>query len=183
MTSMPTSTPGAPPGQEKKKSNLKGCLIAGCGGCLLLMLVSCCIGGYLFYLEEGVPYDAPGEEVYRMPFTPGQPISFTYTWEGTGYAFTRYYVEAPGATPYTTTVSGSFGCEEYGAFVEDPVSATYYGPPDGDHEGWIYLTDDYRTASPAPVPCRGTLNVVPPVPSATLVVTVRQRPSDWFSGI
>lgn len=185
MTSMPSSnpTPGqavnAPP---PKKSSMKKVVLAGCGGCLVVLLSLCCIGGYIGYLEEGVSYSAPGDELMRIPIVSGQPISLSYTWDGTGYAFTRYYVDVGASATYSTMVTGSFGCEDYGTLTPTPISATYYGDPDDDHPGYIMVDDDYHRGSPTPVACQGVLDISPPVTSAFLVVTARQRPSDWLAG-
>lgn len=173
----------AQPGQAQPKKSKKGCILAGCGGCLVVMLGICGFGGYLAYLEEGVSYSHPGEEITSVPLVPGQPADLVFTWDGTGYATHRVYVDLGPGAQVGTMVTGEFGCMDYGSMSSRPVDAEYYLPFGDEPEGWVRVYDGYDRSSPSAVPCHGTLNISQPVVGARLVLTRRQRPSDWLSGL
>lgn len=178
----PAPAPAPPP--PAKKSTWYYYVGAGCG-CLALSMLSCCgIGGYLFYLEEGRPYNWPGDELASIPVQPGVPFTITATWDGGGSADMRAYLELPGAQS-GDQVTGRFGCESSysysGEIYTEPVSSSYFTPYGGHPpEGWIeVMMYHYRRGSSTPFRCEGTLDF-PPRPGARLVLTVRQRPSDWL---
>jgi len=184
----PGSAPGAPPPSQpavmaplaEKKSN-KGPIIGGCLGCLSIVLSCCCFSGYLFYLEEGVSYSDPGEEYQSYPLVSGQPIEVTPTWEGTGYAKVRAFVDLGEDAPTSTHVSGRFGCEEYGHLDLEPVDETNYQYGDTPR-GWVRLPPHYMYKRDGErFTCRGVLHIEPAVSGARLVFAERQRPSDWLS--
>lgn len=168
-----------------KKKSKKGLVLAGCGGCLAVVLLMCVCGGWILYLEEGVDYDDPGEELTSVPITSGQPIALTATWNGTGYADVRAYVDLGAGAPIGAQVSGVFGCEEYGDLRMQDVRETYYGEGSSRPEGWVHIPPRYmyRRASPRPFQCAGRIELPPGVSGARLVLTTRQRPSDWLSGL
>lgn len=171
------------PAQPKKSK--KGLIIGGCTGCFLILACCCGSGGYLFYLEEGVSYSSPGEEWKSYPLTSGQPISIQETWSGTGYADIRVYVDVGESAPPGTTVEGTFDCSEYAA----PNPQAVYLMDDGfggDEvpDGWRHVSDVWLyVRDGGSFSCAGTLTVDPPAPNARLVLTERQRPSDWLSGL
>ncbi|HJL16946.1 MAG TPA: hypothetical protein RMH99_14875 [Sandaracinaceae bacterium LLY-WYZ-13_1] len=181
----PSPFEGAPPAAaqppEEEGKSKKGLIIGGCASCLGVVLMLCCCSGYLLYLEEGVSYSDPGEEYRSFPLVSGQPISVTPTWEGSGYARIRAYVDLGEDAPETTRVTGRFGCEDYGQLDLDPVDETnlqYGDTPDGWVQlptAYLYVRDGRR------ITCQGQLEITPPVSGARLVFTERQRPSDWLS--
>ena len=180
----PQSHQPAQPAPPKKKSR-KGLIIGGCTGCFLILACCCGTGGYLAYLEEGVSYSAPGEEWKSYPITPGQPIAIQETWSGTGYADIRVYVDVGEGAPPGTTVEGIFDCSEYG----DPTPQSVYLTNDrfsGSDvpEGWIHMSDIWLyVRDGGSFTCAGSLTIAPPAPNARLVLTERQRPSDWLGGL
>ena len=177
--SQATPSPAAP--LEGKSNGRRNLLIGGCGGCLFILLSICCCSGYLLYLEEGVSYGAPGEELQRFPIVAGQPIAASVAWEGTGYASLRAYIDLGEDAAPGTRLEGTFGCREYGTVEPSPVSVSYFGGGDAP-EGWVPMPSiflyvrDGQTAR-----CAGTLRSDPPT-AMELVITERQRPSDWLSG-
>lgn len=164
--------------QQKKKS-YKGWILGGCGGCLTIFFMLCVCSGWLLYLEEGVPYSDPGDELTSVPIAASGPVSVETMWDGTGYADLRVYVDLGESAPRGTVVSGRFGCDEHGSMEMRDFHESHYGGP----EGWVQIPPPYmyRRASSAPIRCAGTITLPPEVPSARLVVTAKQRPSDWLS--
>ena len=178
----PQSGHGSAPPVGAKKGKGKGCLIAGCSGCLVLMAAVCGLSGWLFYLEEGRSLSDPGEEVAAAPLVPGQPVALSVLWDGTGYAHHGFWIEAPSELPTGFRITGEFGCNEYGELRTRSIDANvYYADP--DHPNWLELDSEYFRASPAPVQCAGTLTTSTPIQGARVVVTRMQRPSDWLSGL
>jgi hypothetical protein len=180
--------PAAPP---PKKSKAKGCILAGCGGCLLVLLVMCGIGGYGLYLEEGYSYSDIGEEVQSIPIMAGVPFTMTHTWDGMGYAHHDFWLEVTGAADMGRfEITGQMGCDKYGepymrevvAGLDDYRVQRRVDNPDGTFTAWIAVFDEYDRSSSLPITCSGMLN-----PSAgtmstgRLVLTRKQRPSDMFS--
>ncbi len=188
MSSAPAMGQAGTPAPKKKSKT--GCIAAACGSCLLVSVVICGTGGYLFYLEEGVSYTAPGTEVTEIPYVPGQPFAISTEWSGTGYATLRLYVDLGASAPLETRVSGTAACGTasdlamggIGAY-DSTVDETYYYPIDSSHAGWVEVDDQYLRYGAEPVQCTGLLAVSPPVPTARLVLTRRQRPSDWLAGL
>jgi hypothetical protein len=182
---------GQPPAAPPKKKSKTGCIVAGCGGCLVVALLVCGTGGYLFYLEEGVSYSDPGDVVTEAPYVPGQPFSIPLEWTGTGYAFHRVYIDLGPGAPMESRVTGTILCGRASevalgvswGYTTGTVDETYYYPIDTDHAGWVLLVDEYVRSGPEPMNCGGQLEVSPPVPTARIVITRRQRPSDWISGL
>lgn len=174
----PAAAPAAAqPAGTKPAGTKKKLWIAGCGGCLFLLLSICCCSGYVLYLEEGVSYEDPGEELERYPIGQGQPIDVHHTWEGTGYADLRAYVDV-GDAPPGTLVEGRFKCSEYGEPQPERVSVA---PSVGGDvpEGWAQMPGTYLYVRDGDtVRCTGELRTQPPGASLELVLTERQRPSD-----
>lgn len=174
----PFPAQGAPQAAPKKSN--KGLIAAGCGGCLFILLSICCCTGYVFYLEEGISYDEPGDELERHAVVSGQQVTFSTTWEGTGYASLRMFVAIDESADDTTQITGTFGCSQYGTLRSEQVSgspAIYPELPDG----WIPVPDQYiYVRDGETTQCTGTLSSTPAVP-LEVVVTEHQRPSDWFS--
>ena len=177
--SQATPSPAAPP--EGKSNGRRNLLIGGCGGCLFILLSICCCSGYLLYLEEGVSYGDPGEELQRFPIVAGQPIAASVAWEGTGYASLRAYIDLGEDAAPGTRLEGTFDCREYATVEPRPVSESYFEGGDAP-DGWVPMPSiflyvrDGQTAR-----CAGTLRSDPPT-AMELVITERQRPSDWLSG-
>jgi hypothetical protein len=174
----PQAGAAAPPEKKSKK----GCILAGCGGCLFIVLCTCICSGYLMYLEEGVSYSHPGDEVTSQPYVPGTPTALEVTFDGTGYAHHRVYLDVGAAAPSGLNVTGDFGCSDYGQVRPRPVRESYYGNYGDTPSGWIKIENEY-VRSPGTLRCAGTLMTDQPVVGARLVVTRRQRPSDWLSGV
>lgn len=175
---MPAQGQPSPP-----KKSRKGLILGGCGGCLGLFSLLCVCSGWLFYLEEGVSFDDPGEELTSVPIASAQPIALDVTWNGTGYVSMRTYVDLGAGAPEGVNVTGTFGCDEYGSLRMEEVDERYVRYSDALPEGWVRIPPHflYHRASPAPVRCAGSITLPPGVTSARLVVTERQRPSDWLS--
>lgn len=181
----PPPAPQAPPPALPAKKSRWGMYVGGgCAGCLSILCVLCGIGGYLFYLEEGTSYDDPGEEILSQPIVSGVPFTTNVTWDGTGYGDIRAYVDVGTNVSPGERISGSFGCENYagGGTEERPIEISYYGSyGDTPPAGWISLQNyTYRRGSPDPFPCGGTLNLPASATSPRLIITVKQRPSDWI---
>jgi hypothetical protein len=178
------NVPPAPPPKKSRKGIIIGC----CGGCLVFMLVCCGLGGYVFYLEEGVSYNDPGDEIASVPLTSGN-VAMEAAWNGTGYADLRVFVDLGEGAQSGARVTGTFGCTRDWAGVTgemevEPVDETYFPPYDGHPpEGWVAIPPryNYRRASPTPVRCAGQLTLPPGTSNARLVMTARQRPSDYMS--
>jgi len=178
----PPQSPAAPPKKSKK-----GLIIGCCGGCALVLVALCGFGGYLGYLEEGVSYSDPGEEVTSIPVTPGVPFQLSYTFDGTGYATHRLYLEV--TYQGELAIEGEAGCEQYGQMRMEPIGqygyideTRYQMNADGSQTKWMRLSDQYDSSSSMPVSCQGTIRPTGgQILSARAVITRRQRPSDWLN--
>ena len=172
----------AAPAAPKKKS-YTGLILAGCGGCLVIVLSLCCVSGFIFYLEEGVSSSSPGDEFASYPIGPsGGPVTIESTWEGTGYAHVKVYLDLGEGAPDETRVSGRFGCDEYGRTDYRTLSESDLRLGD-QPEGWILLSEPYGLyqRDGERISCDGQLTIAPAASGARIVLTERQRPSDWFS--
>jgi hypothetical protein len=180
----PPGPAAPPPAAPEKKSTWYYYVGGGCGLLLLSTLCCCGVGGYLAYLEDGPNYSAPGEELTSIPVQSGVPFTVTATWDGTGTATVRAYLDLGSNVQSGQQITGNFACEsEYSSTLyPSPVYATYYLPyGDEPPPGWVEISMyNHRRASPTPFRCEGTLEF-PPAPGARLVLTVReQRPSEWL---
>jgi hypothetical protein len=182
----PAGAAAAPP---KKKSRVWGCLAMGCGALLLAMLGLCGIGGYLAYLEEGVEFGEPGEEIVSAPFMPGGPAAISYTWDGTGYAHHHLWLEITGRTAGGRfRIQGTSTCEyprDLSAGLDEPWSARRVEQrPDGTFTAWFNANDAYDHSSPSPRSCSGQFTAAEgEITSGRIVITRIQRPSDWLAGM
>ena len=183
---------GAPfpggPARTPPKSNRIALFVGG--GCLTLFLFVASIGGYLLYQEEGRGLHVPDTEVASTPVEPDEPFKIQFKWDGTGYAFNNIWlvVDEGKTSGGSFEVSGSVTCSR--GSTKRPVTATLTGRGAHDVErkggdgfsGWLYLTDEYERSSGRPIECTG---VIKPVKGqwtkGRIVVTQRQRPSDWFA--
>ncbi|MRG93066.1 hypothetical protein [Polyangium spumosum] len=169
------------------KINKVGLLLGG--GCFTLFLLVAAVGGYLLYQEEGRDLHVPDDEVASTPVEPEKPFRIPFKWEGTGYAFNNIWLVVDEGTTSGGgfEVQGDVSCSR-GSRLR-PVKtglrrgAHVFDKKGGDgFSGWFYLTDTYERTSSRTIECSGTLK-----PSqgqwtkARLVVTQRQRPSDWFA--
>jgi hypothetical protein len=170
-------------GVAPKKKSYTGIIAAGCGGCLLIVLSLCCVSGIIFYFEEGVSSASPGSELASYPIAAsGGRVNVESVWEGTGYAHVKVYLDLGEAAPDTTRVTGRFGCNEYGRtdYRELAESNVQF---DDVPDGWILLSESYGLyqRDGERISCDGDLTIEPAAPGARIVLTERQRPSDWLS--
>lgn len=190
--------PGAQGGQpwppankapEKKKN--RAALFAGCG-CLSILLFVFGVGGFILYQEELRGLHIPDSEVTSVAVEPDKPFQIQFTWDGTGYAFNNIWLVVDEGTTSSGVfnVKGTIGCGRSLKPRPRDISATLpgYAAKDvvqkgGDaFTGWLYLGDEYERSSPRPITCAG---VIKPVSGnwtkGRIVVTQRQRPSDWIA--
>lgn len=177
----------APLPQTPKKSN-KVLKIVGCGCLSLVALVMGC-GGFLLYQEEGKGLHVPDSEVASVPITPNQPFEIQFKWEGTGWVFNNIWlvVEDGKKSGGSFEIKAEVTCR---TTREENVEVTLPGwrvhnlenvGADG-FKAWIYLADEYERSSSRPIACKGMLTPVRGTfTKGKIVVTQRQRPSDFFA--
>jgi hypothetical protein len=179
--------PGVPVRPPAKKSNVGLFVGAGCGS---LFLIVAGIGGYLLYQEEGRGLHVPDTEVASVDVEADKPFKVQFTWNGTGYAFNNIWlvVDEGKTSGEAFKVSGTVSCNRGGRAQPVDVGITGYGAHDVDRKaggafsGWLYLIDEYERSSSRPIECGGTIKpVTGSWTKARIVVTQRQRPSDWFA--
>jgi len=171
----------------KKKSNLP--LIIGCG-CIAPILFVLIVGGFILYQEELRGLHVPDTAVASIPVEPDVPFKIQFTWNGTGYAFNNVWLVVDEGTTSggSFEVSGKLSCSR-GSRPQDikaklPGYAAHNVEQKGGDgfSGWVYLGDEYERSSSRPIECGG---VVKPTTGswtkARIVVTQRQRPSDWIA--
>lgn len=171
----------------KKKSNAP--LIIGCG-CIAPILFVLIVGGFILYQEELRGLHVPDTEVASVPVQPDVPFTIKFNWNGTGYAFNNVWLVVDEGTKSggRFEVSGKLSCSRGSRPQDIKASLPGYAAhkveeKGGDgFSGWIYLGDEYERSSSRPIECGG---VVKPVTGtwtkARIVVTQRQRPSDWIA--
>jgi hypothetical protein len=180
--------PAAPAVVIAPKKKGKGALIAGCG-CLSVLGFVLAVGGYLLYQEEGRGLHPPSGEVTSIEVKPGQPFDITFKWDGFGYAFNNVWlvVEDGKTDGGSFSAKGAFGCSRSGSPEEVTVGLSERGAEKvekhGDSfSGWFLLGDEYAHSSDMSIQCGGQLEPVAGSWSkARIVVTQRQRPSDFFA--
>lgn len=158
------------------------------GGLALIGLLLSGSGCFL-YEEEGRGIHVPEPEVVMVPAFPDTPFSITYRWSGVGYAFNNLWlvvdegVTSGGAFEIRGTVQCSSGTPRTiktglaGGGVHEREDRA-----GGGFSAWIYLEDEYRRSSSEPVTCTGVLHPERGSwTSARIVVTQRQRPSDFLA--
>lgn len=167
-------------------------IIMGCGcGCLLFIILLLGVGGYLVYLEEGQDYMDPGEEVERFEITPGQPFEISFTWDGTNYASNRIYLDMEGKKANGKFLGqGKIGCSRGGdpymvdvnLELSEYMMINYKDKGPDEFSAWLYTHEEYATASSTPFKCVGTITATTgEITKANLVITRKQRPSDYFA--
>ncbi|MBK8256656.1 MAG: hypothetical protein IPK82_28790 [Polyangiaceae bacterium] len=184
--------PGAPGGwaplpQAPKKSN-KVLKIVGCGCLSLVALVMGC-GGFLLYQEEGKGLHVPDSEVASVTVYPDQPFDIQFKWEGFGWVFNNIWlvVEDGKKSGGQFQVKGAISC--MGGQARDvDVNLTQRNVYNVESKGsdgfsaWLYLVDQYEYNSSRPISCTGKISPVSgSFTKAKIVVTQRQRPSDFFA--
>ncbi|TKC97218.1 hypothetical protein [Polyangium fumosum] len=132
-------------------------------------------------------YPAPGVEALLI--TLHHPAASAGA-HGTGYAFNNIWLVVDEGTTSGASfkVKGSVSCSRGSRAQSVDVSLTGYGAHNVERKGgsgfsgWFYLMDEYERSSGRPIECSGVI-----APStgawtkARVVVTQRQRPSDWFA--
>jgi hypothetical protein len=178
----PTPAPG-------KKSRLG--LYLGCG-CLSVIGLVVLTGGWIFYQESFRGIHVPTDEVASTPVDPGKPFTVQFRWDGTGYAFNNVWlvVDEGQMSVNDFKIGGTFGCGSSASSSPRKIDTGMSGysvhrwhTHEGDtFSAWIYLGDEYTHASSRTTQCGG---VIQPVTGnwtkARVVVTQRQRPSDFFA--
>jgi len=185
--------PQAPPWQGVRpntpaKINRVGLFLGA--GCFSLVLCGLGVGGCLLYQEEGRGLHVPDTEVASVAVEPDKPFKIQFVWDGTGYAFNNVWLVVDEGTTSGASfkVKGNVSCSRGSRAESVDVSLTGYGAHDVERKGgngfsgWFYLMDEYERSSGRPIECSGVI-----APSAgawtkaRIVVTQRQRPSDWFA--
>lgn len=178
--------PGSPRPAPLKKSRA-GLFIGA--GCLSLFLLVASVGGYLLYQEEGRGLHVPDDEVASEIVTPDEPFKLQFKWDGTGYAFNNIWLVVDEGTTSggRFAVRGTLSCSGGGRSKEIAADLTGYAAHDvvmkGDaFSAWLYVHDEYHRSSSRTVECSGVLApTTGQWTKARVVVTQRQRPSDWFA--
>lgn len=186
--SAPAATPPPAPARPGPAPGERGALRRlALPVCMLVVLAG---GGYLYYQEEVVGISVPGPEVASVAVEPGEPFSVEFKWEGTGYAFSNVWLVVDEGTRSAGAfkVGGTLRCGEGGTPSPREIGLTDAGAHDvhiagDDFSAWLYLGDEYRRSSSASIVCSG---VLAPLAGgwkrARIVVTQRQRPSDFIAG-
>jgi hypothetical protein len=178
-----------PANKPPEKKNNRALLFAGCG-CLSLLLFVFGTGGFILYQEELRGLHVPDTEVTSVVVEPDKPFKVQFTWDGTGYAFNNIWlvVDEGKTSGGSFAVKGKLACGRGSRPQDVNASLPGYAAHDivrkggDDFTGWIYLGDEYERSSSRPIECGG---VIKPVTGswtkARIVVTQRQRPSDWIA--
>ena len=189
----PNPNAGAPPPAESKSGKvLKTLAILGCLGFLGCILSVCGGIGYLFYLEESVTYGEPTEdEIVKKKVKMEEPFDFDFTWNGVNYAGHDVWLVIEGKRDGDDfEVEGAVGCSRYGdpsprtfkLALKDYGVARYKKTKKGKFTAWFKVYDEYSRARSTPYTCKGVAKATKgSVSKARVVVTRRQRPSDFLS--
>lgn len=173
-----------------KKKGIAGKLV-GCG-CLSIIGLVVLGGGLIFYLEEGVEFDEPGDEVKIVNVQPNIPFTFTYKWDGTNYASTDVWAVVDGTKDGRDfRLKGQIACARHSKPRLKDINISLDGSPyqvarREDHgksfTAWFRVHDDYARASSKPFKCGGMITADKgTVDKVKIVVTQTQRPSDWIA--
>lgn len=171
----------------KQKSRLP--LFLGCG-CLSLFLFVASIGGFILYQEELRGLHVPDTEVTSVVVEPDKPFKVQFAWNGTGYAFNNIWLVVDEGTQSggTFTVKGKLSCSRGSRPRDIDAKLPGYAAHDVEQKGgdafsgWLYLGDEYGRSSSRPIECGGVIKpVMGTWTKGRIVVTQRQRPSDWFA--
>lgn len=173
-----------------RKKGIAGKLV-GCG-CLSVIGLAVVLGGVALYLEEGVNLSEPGDEVKTVTIQPNVPFSFTYKWDGTNYASSDVWAVVDGTKEGSNfRLKGKMGCARFDEPELRDVTVALSGSSyrvanrkdrGTDFTAWLRVHDDYARASSTPFKCAGMLTADQgTIKKVRLVVTQRQRPSDWIA--
>ncbi|MEO1271748.1 MAG: hypothetical protein AAFX99_26955, partial [Myxococcota bacterium] len=188
----PTSSAPPPPAAKKKGWGLEHVAMVGCLGMIVVMISCCGCAGYLLYLEEGIPYGEPtSDEVATAKVKEGKPFKLDFEWDGVNYASHDVWLVVEGKkSDGEFQIQGSMGCTRWGDIRprEFTKSLSDYGvarvknKSKGKFSAWIRIYDEYSRSSSTPWSCAGTFKATQgKVSKAKLVVTQRQRPSDFMA--
>ncbi|HNS98227.1 MAG TPA: hypothetical protein PKL73_14850 [Polyangiaceae bacterium] len=171
---------------KKKKANVP--LLIGCG-CAVPLAFGIIVGSCLFYYESILETYDPTSEVVSVPIHPNQPAKFEFKWDGHGYAFNNFWLVVENGTKENKefTFSGNISCTPSPSYKTFETSLSYgktYHVKEIDKDGfsaWIYLNDHYAKSASEPMKCTATIKPSKGTwTTARIVVTQRQRPSDWL---
>jgi hypothetical protein len=171
----------------KQKSRLP--LFVGCG-CLSIFLFVAGVGGFILYQEELRGLHVPDTEVTSVVVEPDKPFKVQFTWTGTGYAFNNIWLVVDEGTTSggSFEVNGKLACSRGSRAQDIDANLPGYAAHDvvkkgGDaFSGWLYLGDEYARSSSRTIECGGVIKPVTGTwTKGRIVVTQRQRPSDWFA--
>jgi hypothetical protein len=118
------------------------------------------------------------------------PFTVSFTWDGTNYASNDLWLVVDGTTEGGQfKVKGRAGCTRSGTpdLRDFDESLSGYNVSNVERTGsnftaWIRIHDEYARGSSTPFKCGGV--VLPEkgtIKRAKIVVTQRQRPSDWIA--
>jgi hypothetical protein len=171
----------------RKKSRAP--LFAGCG-CLSLFLFVASVGGFILYQEELRGLHVPDTAVTSVVVEPDKPFKVQFSWTGTGYAFNNIWlvVDDGQTSSGSFEVNGQFSCARASRPQDIKAQLPGYAAHDvvnkgGDaFSGWLYLGDEYERSSSRIIECGGIIKPVRGTwTKGRIVVTQRQRPSDFFA--
>lgn len=182
------SAMASPAAAVPKKKSKKVPLLIGCG-CLVPIVFGVIVGGCLFYHESLRELNIPTSEVASVPIHPNQSVDFSFKWDGHGYAFNNVWlVVEDGTKDREFTFSGEFSCrpivstQRFHTSLEGGKSFNVEKTGKDGFSAWIFLGDTYLHGSSRPLDCQATVNPIKGTWSkARIVVTQRQRPSDWIA--
>ena len=126
-----------------------------------------------------------------MAVEPNKPFTVQFKWEGTGYAFNNIWlvVDAGTRSAGDFKVKSTVRCHEGGSPNEHTIGLSDGGVHDNVSAGgdgfsaWLFLADEYRSSASTLIECSGTIEPLAGTWSrARVVVTQRQRPSDFLAG-
>lgn len=170
------------PKQKSRAPRFIGC------GCLSLFLFVASVGGFIYYQEEIRGLRVPDTEVVSVLVEPDKPFKVKFAWTSPGYAFNNIWLVVDEGTMSggSFEIKGKFECTRGSRQHDIDAQLPGYGAHDvvkkgGDaFSGWLYIGDEYKRSSSRPIECAGVVNPVSGTwTKARIVVTQRQRPSDW----
>lgn len=181
----PTPAPAATPAPPQRRGPVRRLALP------VFMLILIAAGGFLYYQEEVRGIHIPGPEVASVAVEPGKPFTVQFKWEGTGYAFNNVWLVVDAGTRGAGDfkIRSTLRCRESGSPDQRTVGLSEGGVHNNISTGgdgfsaWLFLGDEYSSSSSASIQCEG---VVEPLAGswsrARVVVTQRQRPSDFIAG-
>jgi len=173
--------------QPAPRKSYKG-ILAGVGcGCLSLLSLCCGTGGWLAYADNRELANPDGARVVEVPLA-GSNYSVPVGFDGHGYEFQQVWLDVHGvAADGRFRLQGTLSCgtdgydRPYDLEVGPTTRGYAAGPTPGSFEAVVQLGDDYLRSGEHHT-CTGTVDAGPgTITSATVYVTERQRPSDFFA--